>query len=195
MLFRSQDGTPRPITYDACATAGCSRKLSGNYCQKCEKATSEPIARYILGGLTFDDHTNYLWTSAVGNDTGVKILKAEAEEMKRLQYTDQEAFNSKIQEALWQDLYQVKFRVKMEEYQGVSKAKAQVIQATPAKYVDCGKKALADLAKLYQHCNPEAQAAVKELLRACKSTPMVKDKQVFSTELNDGMARLLAATC
>jgi replication factor A1 len=192
-----QDGTPRPITYDACASAGCQRKLSGNYCQKCDKATSEPIARYILGGLTMDDHTSFVWTSAVGNETGVKILKAEAEEMKRLQYTDQEAFNSKIQDALWEDLYQVKFRVKMEEYQGVSKAKAQVIQATPAKYVDCGKKALADLAKLYQQCSPEAQAAVKELLSAwqTKSTPMVKDKDVFSSEWHDGMSRLLAATC
>jgi replication factor A1 len=188
-----KEGAPRPITYDACPNAGCQRKLSGNYCQRCEKAVDAPVARYILGGLVFEDHTSLAWSSAVGNDTGVKLLHAEAEEMKRLQPNEPEAFANKIQDALWRDLLQVKFRLKMEEYQGVSKAKVQVIQATPAKYVDCGKKALADLAKIFQSCNPEAQAAVKNLVSAWKNeTPKVKGKEIFSREWHDEMSRLHA---
>jgi replication factor A1 len=192
-----KEGAPRPITYDGCPTPGCQRKLSGNYCQRCEKAANEPSPRYILNGLTFEDHTGLVWSKAVGNESGVKLLKVEAEEMKRLQHNEPEAFSGKIQDALWQDLMQVKFRVKNEEYQGQIRASASVLQATPAKYVECGKKTLADLAKLYPHCNPEAQAAVKELLSAWqnKSTPMVKDKNVFSSEWHDGMSRLLLATC
>jgi len=85
----------------------------------------------------------------------------------------------------------------MEEYQGQSRPKVQVIQAEPAKYVDSGKKALADLAKLFQHCNPAAQAAVKDLVSAWKEqkTPKVKGKDVFSNDWHDDMSRLLAATC
>jgi len=91
----------------------------------------------------------------------------------------------------------VKFRVKMEEYQGQSRARAQVLQATPAKYVDCGKKALADLAKLYQHCNPAAQAAVQNLVNAWKggAEPKQKGRDIFSAEWHDGMSRLMVATC
>jgi hypothetical protein len=194
---RTQDkeGNARPITYDACPKT--NRKLSGNYCQKCEKVYDTPVATYILGGLSFEDASGLVWSSAVGNEAGPKLLNADAEEMKRLQYTDPEGFASKINAALWTDLLQIKFRVKMEEYQGVQRAKAQVIQATPAKYVDCGKKALAELSNIYAHCPPEAQAAVKELLAAWKESkyPMVKGKAVFSTEWGDGMSRLLAATC
>jgi replication factor A1 len=190
-----KEGAMRPITYDSCEK--CQRKLSGNYCQKCEKATDAPVVRYILGGLVFEDHTGLVWSSSVGNDSGIKLLHAEPEEMKRLQYDDQEAFSTKIQDALWEDLLQVKIRVKMEEYQGQLRPKSQVLQATPAKYVDCGKKALADLAKLYQHCNPAAQAAVKDLVSAWKNnpTPDVKGKAVFSTAWHDDMSRLLIATC
>jgi hypothetical protein len=190
-----KDGNPRAITYDACPKT--NRKLSGGYCQKCEKAYDTPVATYILGGIVFEDATGLVWTSAVGNESGVKLLRAEAEEMKRLQNNDPEGFAGKINAALWQDLLQVKFRVKMEDYQGVARAKAQVIQATPAKYVDCGKRALADLSKIYAQCPPEAQAAVKELLAAWKEAkyPMVKGKAVFSTEWHDDMSRLLVATC
>jgi replication factor A1 len=194
---RTQDkeGNPRPITYDACPTT--SRKLSGNYCHKCEKAYDTPDVRFILGGLVFEDASGITWSSAVGNETGVKLLHAEAEEMKRLQHDNAEAFANKIQDALWQDLLQVKFRLKMEEYQGALRPKVQVIQAEPAKYVECGKKALAKLEKLFPHCNAEAQAAVKNLVSAWKNTQYadVKGKAVFGSEYHDDMSRLLVATC
>jgi hypothetical protein len=130
-------------------------------------------------------------------DAGTALLHADAEEMKRLQYTQPETFSNKIHDALWQDLLQIRFRVKMEEYQGVQRAKAQVIQATPARYGDCAKKSLAELEKLYQHCNPEAQAAVKELLSDWKNSKFspVKGKAVFSSDWEGEMSRLLAATC
>lgn len=194
---RTQDkeGNPRPITYDACPKTG--RKLTGNYCQKCEKAYDTADVRFILGGLVFEDASGITWSSAVGNETGVKLLRAEAEEMKRLQHDNAEAFANKVQDALWQDLLQVKFRLKMEEYQGALRPKVQVIQAEPAKYVECGKKALAKLEKLFPHCNAEAQAAVKNLVSAWKNTqyPDVKGKAVFGSEYHDDMSRLLVATC
>jgi len=117
--------------------------------------------------------------------------------MGRLQNNDREELANKINSALWQDLLQVKFRVKMEEYQGVLRAKNQVIQATPAKYAECGKKALADLSKIYAHCSPEAQTAVKELVAAWKEKKYleVKGKDVFNNDWHDDMSRLLAATC
>jgi ssDNA-binding replication factor A large subunit len=196
---RTQDkeGAPRPITYDACPKTG--RKLAGNYCQKCEKAYDAPEVRYILGGLVFEDASGFTWSSSVGNETGVKLLNTEAEEMKRLQYTSPEEFSTKINDALYQDLLQVKFRVRMEEYQGVQKPKVQVIQATPAKYVDCGKVALEQLKKLYAQCPPTAQAAVKELVAAWKkekdSPTMIKGKAVFSPDWHEDMSRLMAETC
>jgi replication factor A1 len=190
-----KEGNPRPITYDACPET--RRKLSGNYCQKCEKVYENPVASYILSGIVFEDPTGLVWSSAVGNESGVNLLKQDAAEMKRLQYTDPETFAGKINDALWQDVLQVKFRVKVEEYQGAAKAKAQVIQCTPAKYVDCGKKALADMAKIYSQCSPSAQAAVKDLVSAWKDKKdwTVKGKAVFSTEWHDDMSRLLVATC
>jgi hypothetical protein len=193
----AKEGTPRPITYDACPKTG--RKLAGNYCQKCEKAYDAPEVRYILGGLVFEDASGFTWSSSVGNETGVKLLNTEAEEMKRLQYTSPEEFSTKINDALYQDLLQVKFRVRMEEYQGVQKPKVQVIQATPAKYVDCGKVALEQLKKLYAQCPPTAQAAVKELVAAWKkekdSPTMIKGKAVFSPDWHEDMSRLMAETC
>jgi len=193
---RTQDreGNQRPITYDACPKTG--RKLAGNYCNKCEKVYDEHDVKYILGGLVFEDASGLTWSSAVG-DSGIKLLHAEAAEMKRLQNNDREELANKINSALWQDLLQVKFRVKMEEYQGVLRAKNQVIQATPAKYAECGKKALADLSKIYAHCSAEAQTAVKELVAAWKEKkyPEVKGKDVFNNDWHDDMSRLLAATC
>merc|ERR1719159_857775 len=157
---QDRDGAPRPITYDGCPQPGCQRKLSGNYCQRCEKAADTPVARYILNGLVFEDHTGLIWSKTVGNDTGMKLLRADPEEMKTLQPSNPDAFANKIQDALWQDLLQLKFRVKAEEYQGAVRGQNQVIQVTPAKYADCGKNALQELAKIYQHCSPAAQAAV-----------------------------------
>merc|ERR1712216_466038 len=61
-----------------------SAEARRTYCNRCEKATENPVARYILGGLVFEDHSGHAWSSAVGNDSGVKLLHAEAEEMKRL---------------------------------------------------------------------------------------------------------------
>jgi replication factor A1 len=190
-----KEGNPKPLTYDACPKT--KRKLSGNYCQKCEKVYESPVATYILNGLLFEDASGMAWSSAVGNEPGVKLLKQEPEEMKRLQYSDPETFQSKIHDALWQDVLQVKFRLSTEEYQGVPRARAQVLQCTPAKYVDCGKKALADLAKIYSHCSPSAQAAVKDLVSAWKEKKdwTVKGKAVFNSEWHDEMSRLLVATC
>jgi len=150
-----------------------------------------------LGGLVFEDASGITWSSAVGNETGVKLLHAEAEEMKRLQHDNAEAFANKIQDALWQDLLQVKFRLKMDEYQGTLRPKISVIQAEPAKYVECGKKALAKLEKLFPHCNAEAQAAVKDLVNVWKNNQYadVKGKAVFGSEYHDDMSRLLVATC
>jgi replication factor A1 len=193
---RTQDkeGAPRPITYDACPKT--NRKLQGTYCNTCEKAYDTPLVKYILGGLTFEDQSGHIWSSMVG-DAGTTLLHAEAEEMKRLQYTQPETFSNKIHDVLWQDLLQIRFRVKMEEYQGVQRAKNQVLQVTPAKYGDCAKKSLAQLANLFQHSNPEAQAAVKELLSDWKSSKFspVKGKAVFSSDWEGDMSRLLAATC
>lgn len=90
------------ISYPACRTEGCNKKLIENNpgewrCEKCDKTFDRPEYRYVLS-VNVSDHTGQLWISSF-DDVGRLIMGMTADELTEHKENNEKLYQEKIQEA------------------------------------------------------------------------------------------------
>jgi hypothetical protein len=161
----NKDGAMVALTYNACTTCRC-KVQEGDYCVKCQKVTqSKP--KYMLQGLSFEDHTyGKQWASSLEENACSTLMGKTPEETKALN-GDISGMQEVTNRACFNQPYNLRLRVTMEEYQGDLKPKARVQEAVPVNkdmYAAAGQSALNNLASLYNGLPAETQESVKALL-------------------------------
>lgn len=128
--YIKEDGN---MFYTACPTEGCARKVTEEggglfRCDRCQVSHDRCDYRYILS-FQISDSSGQLWVSSF-NDVGEIVLGVKAEEMHYLNTSDRDAYMAKIRGTL-QKQYNFRIRTKQEMYNGDSKIKYTVINASP----------------------------------------------------------------
>lgn len=90
------------ISYPACRTEGCNKKLIENNpgewrCEKCDKTFDRPEYRYVLS-VNVSDYTGQLWISCF-DDVGRVIMGMTADELTEYKESNEKLYQEKIQEA------------------------------------------------------------------------------------------------
>jgi replication factor A1 len=159
----NKDGGLLSLTYNACSTCKCKKQQDSEYCAKCNKLTTTK-PRYLLTGLTFEDGTaGRQWASSLEDTVCSSFLGMSADEAKGRHGQMDEVVNQKC----FSTPYNLKFRLKVEEYQGDQRVKASVTDASPLStdlYASAGQSALKQMAELYNGLPADTQASVKALL-------------------------------
>jgi len=162
----NKEGQMVPLTYDSCPTTKV-KVPEGGFCLKCQKVV-QTKPRFLLQGLMFEDHTGGkpVWASSLEESVCTTLLQKTAEEMKAL-HGNHEGMSQVTNRALFNTPYNLKLRVKGEEYQGNLRPRVTVQEAVPVNrdmYAAAGQAALANLANLYNGLPAETQESVKALL-------------------------------
>jgi replication factor A1 len=135
------------MSYPACPSEGCNKKVlesgTGWRCEKCDRSYPEPDYRYILS-LTASDYSGQTWLQAF-NDVGVQIMGMPANELLQLKDSDESAFLAYIQSRLF-SMYDIRIRIKTENYNEETKVRCTIMTATPIDYA----KACGELAEMIQ---------------------------------------------
>ncbi|CAG8443896.1 10857_t:CDS:1 [Ambispora leptoticha] len=129
--------------YPSCPT--CKKKVidSGDNFWACDKCQGDPISkpqyRYIF---TFgvSDATGQMWM-ATFNDTAVKILGIEADEMYELSLNDESAFEAAFKSMQFKQFI-FSFRAKSEYYQDMERMKYTLADVQPLDFVAEGNMLL-----------------------------------------------------
>jgi replication factor A1 len=150
----------RPIWFTCCPK--CSKKVigdeaSGFNCENCGWSGAEASYRYILAFLVVDSASSMFMTAF--NDQAIKMLGMPANELKRMKDTNLPEYEDVLQRACWKP-FLMRLRIKKESWQGVSRVKANVIDAGLIDFAAEGKLLLADINK-YELPEEQAPAPVK----------------------------------
>lgn len=120
------------ISYTACPTEGCSKKVHNEngmwHCEKCQRDFDRCDHRYVLQ-VQVNDHTGQQWLS-IFNEVGEVLLGKNAEEMYYLKNSDETAFSEALKAPLHKE-FMFRVKAKQENYQGETSVRCQVMSAQP----------------------------------------------------------------
>lgn len=151
-----------PLWYEACPT--CNRKVVDSLCAKCNK-TVQPVLRYMLSSLKVEDMTTERWVGAF-DDIGVQLLGVKADKLKADGGETPEVAEKKFQAEYYKEQLQLRVRASVDTYEGQSRVRATVLQASPVDHVQDGVKLCEDVKQLYLGASDRAKDEVQDLLKA-----------------------------
>ncbi|KAJ2120471.1 Replication factor A protein 1 [Coemansia sp. RSA 720] len=126
------------LAYPGCASPDCSKKViedasTGQWrCEKCERSFASPEYRYIFS-VNVSDETGQNWLQCF-NEVGEQLLGCSANEMIRLQQTDEAAFNQRIADATFQE-FLFRCRAKSETFNDNTRVRISVVTMAKVDYV------------------------------------------------------------
>jgi replication factor A1 len=133
--------------YKACPSPDCKKKVidNGNGLFRCEKCNKEfPEFRWrVMLQVDFADVSDHIWATCF-QETGEQILGNDSETLGRIFSENADAFDALIKEALFKT-YIVKFKSKMETFNGENRLKATVMDLHPIKFAEYAKQLLAEI--------------------------------------------------
>ncbi|KAJ2348518.1 Replication factor A protein 1, partial [Coemansia sp. RSA 2618] len=126
------------LSYPGCASEDCNKKVvedasTGQWrCEKCDKSFAAPEHRFIFS-VNVSDETGQNWLQCF-NATGEQLLGCTANEMVRLQQTDEAAFNQRISDATFRE-FVFRCRAKSETFNDNTRVRISVSGMQPVDYV------------------------------------------------------------
>lgn len=151
-----------PLWYEACPD--CNRKALDGQCMKCNK-TVTAVPRYALGSMLLTDSTSERWVGAF-DDAAISMLGMKADQMKSKTGGMTEQVDQLLMKEYFLKEFNLRLRANIDTYEGTSRVRAQVMQATPIDYKADGLKQLEEVKALYEGASENAQLEVRDLMSA-----------------------------
>jgi replication factor A1 len=122
---------PDNFSYPACSSEGCSKKVieqsDGTWrCERCSINHTEPLHRYILT-VSVVDETGQIWLNLF-NEQGEELMGCNAKTLLEMkESSDENLLKNYLTENVLFKEYAFKLRARLDSYQGVDRARFQVL--------------------------------------------------------------------
>jgi replication factor A1 len=121
---------PDNFSYPACSSDNCSKKVieqsDGTWrCERCNINHPEPLHRYILTAAVVDE-TGQMWLNLF-NEQAEQLIGCDANTLLNIKATTDDSLRKYLTEKVLFKEYAFRIRAKLDSYQGVDRARFQVL--------------------------------------------------------------------